>query len=417
MQKTGLKRLESLKHGTFLFVICWIAYYASYIGRYNYSAAMGELLDKNVLSISTAGAVSTAYFLLYGIGQLINGFLSSKISPYTMISLGLFCAGAANVVMGIVPSPLMVLVWAINGFCQSMIWPPMIRLFAEVLPKQQQKKACTNITSTSPLGTVTSYGMCAVLLMALSWQWVFYSCGAIMIAVAVFVHFAAIPLKKLSCNPSQSIEAQAQQTKSSAAMPLGKMFIASGIIWILLPVALHGALKDGVTSWVPTFVQNTFATTASFSAAVSIILPIVNLSGAYIASWLDTRFFKNELKTVAFLFFVACAALGALPFVFTASIAATMVLLAITTSSMLGINTLLLNVVPVRAGKHGNAAAISGTLNAIAYLGAAMSTWGIGAAIENLGWTFTVILWLLFAAVGAVICLKPIKQWSKFLSQ
>lgn len=416
MQKTALKRLESLKHGTFLFVLCWIAYYASYIGRYNYSAAMGELLDKNVLSISAAGAVSTAYFLLYGIGQLVNGFLSSKISPYTMISFGLFCAGLSNVIMGIVPTSFMVLIWAFNGFFQSMIWPPMIRLFAEALPKQQQKKACTNITSTSPLGTVTSYALCAVLLSVLSWQWVFYSCGAIMIGVSVFVYFAANPLKKLSYQPAQA-QAQAAQAKGKASIPLSKMFIASGIIWILLPVALHGALKDGVTSWVPTFVQNTFATTVSFSAAVSIILPIVNLSGAYIASWLDTRFFKNELKTVAFLFFVACAALGALPFVFTSSIAATMVLLAITTSSMLGINTLLLNVLPVRAGKYGNAAAISGTLNAIAYLGAAMSTGGIGAAIENFGWTFTVILWLLFAAVGAVICLKPIKQWHRFLSQ
>lgn len=415
MNKVALKRLDKLSHGTMLFVICWVAYCASYIGRYNYSATMGVLLEDKVLSMSAAGAVSTAYFLLYGIGQLINGFVSSKLSPYTMISVGLFCAGAANVALGIAPASLMVVIWALNGFFQSMIWPPIIRLFAESLPKTQQKKACTNITSTAPAGTVLSYALCAVLLSVLTWKSVFFSCGAIMIAVSIIIHFASMPLRKLS---SQAIiQATAGASKATSAMPLSKLFIVSGIAWIILPVALHGALKDGVTSWVPTFVQSTFATTASFSAAITIVLPIVNLSGAYIAAWLDSKFFKNEFKTVAFLFLVACVCLGILPFVFTTSVVLTMVLLAITTSCMLGINTLLLNVVPVRAGKHGNAAAISGTLNAIAYLGAALSTWGIGAAIEGFGWTITILIWLAFAGIGAIICIKPIKQWNKFSPQ
>lgn len=50
-----------------------------------------------------------------------------------------------------------------------------------------------------------------------------------------------------------------------------------------MSVVLHGALKNGVTSWVPTMVQANFAASPALSAAVSMVLPLVNLTDAYLA--------------------------------------------------------------------------------------------------------------------------------------
>ena len=62
---------------------------------------------------------------------------------------------------------------------------------------------------------------------------------------------------------------------------------AAGLVWLVVPAMLHGGLKDGVTSWVPSMIQSNFGASPAFSAAVSMVLPLVNLTGAYLAGWLD----------------------------------------------------------------------------------------------------------------------------------
>ena len=44
-------RLEHPAQGSRLFVLCWLAYASAYVGRYNYSAVMGCLLDEGALSM------------------------------------------------------------------------------------------------------------------------------------------------------------------------------------------------------------------------------------------------------------------------------------------------------------------------------------------------------------------------------
>lgn len=416
-------RLENSTQGALLFLLCWAVYFASYLGRYNYSAAMGALLEQNMLSLSAAGAVSTAYFFAYGAGQLLNGLVSGRISPYTMIFVGLFCAGAANVVMGCVPAEVMVAVWAVNGFFQSMIWPPIVRLFSEALPFAQQKGACIHITSTTPAGTLVSYGLSALMLTVFVWNGVFWLCGALMMALALLWLPLTHSLRKATQPVGKKIQAEKEthgmdcKAAPKHSFSLLRLFVLSGIVWLLLPVALHGALKDGMSSWVPTCIQENFSAPPAFSAVLAMALPVVNLAGAYLAAWVDRRVFHNEVKTTLALFATACLALGLLPFVLRTGLILTIILLAITTSLMLGINTMLIGVIPVKAGVKGNAAAISGILNAVTYLGAAASTWGIGLFVERLGWTATALLWLGFAGVAVLFCMLPVGTWARYCKE
>ncbi len=64
--------------------------------------------------------IGTGYFISYGIGHLINGFLADRISPIMMLIIGMCGTAAANTTMIFVtPSfPLMVVVWCLNGFAK-----------------------------------------------------------------------------------------------------------------------------------------------------------------------------------------------------------------------------------------------------------------------------------------------------------
>lgn len=178
---------------------------------------------------------------------------------------------------------------------------------------------------------------------------------------------------------------------------------------------LHGGLKDGVTSWVPSMIQSNFGASPAFSAAVSMVLPLVNLTGAYLAGWLDHRVFRNEVKTSAALMGLALACLLALPMAVQASLPVSLVLLAATTALMLGVNTMFINVMPVKIGRSSGAAVLSGSLNAITYLGAALATWGIGAAAEGFGWGAVFVLWAVMAGTALAVCLLLARPWGRFV--
>ncbi len=264
-------RLTTAGQGRRLFLLSWIAY----VGRYNYSAVMSAITAEGTLTLSAAGAVSTGYFVCYAAGQILCGILSQKCSPFGMIPLGLVLSAGCNFGMGFAPAGAMPLLWAANGLFQAMVWPPIVRLFAECMPFEQQDSACVSINSTTPAGTLGAYALSAAAL----------------------------------------------------------------------------------------------------------------------------------------------ASLLALPMAVKASLPASLVLLAATTALMLGVNTMFINVMPVKIGRSSGAAVLSGSLNAITYLGAAIATWGIGAAAEGFGWGAVFVLWAVMAGTALAVCLLLARPWGRFVRE
>ena len=166
-----------------LFVLCWAAYFTSYIGRLNYSSAMTAMIGEQVLSKTEAGFISMVYFFAYGIGQLTNGFLGDRFHPGKMIFTGLAVAAGANFLMGMTNSfVMMTVIWGINGYAQAMIWPPIIRIFAEMLEEKQKMKYCVNIVSSQVVGTLAAYLLAAAVMWLAGWRSVF---GAAALCLAV----------------------------------------------------------------------------------------------------------------------------------------------------------------------------------------------------------------------------------------
>ena len=82
-----------------------------------------------------------------------------------------------------------------------------------------------------------------------------------------------------------------------------------------------------------------------------------------------------------------------------------------------GVNLCLISFVPKRFKKYGNISTISGVINSFTYVGAALSTYGIALLIENAGWEFTILSWLIIALIGTLMVIIPFKPWKKFYSK
>jgi OPA family glycerol-3-phosphate transporter-like MFS transporter len=115
--------LESRKYSTLIFIACFAAYSASYMGRMNFSAALPEIITSGLFTKPQAGIIGSAFFCVYGACQIINGFLGDKISPFKMIITGTFLSGVANTLMTFCTSNVsMAIVWGFNGFALSLLW-------------------------------------------------------------------------------------------------------------------------------------------------------------------------------------------------------------------------------------------------------------------------------------------------------
>ncbi|MBS5082412.1 MAG: MFS transporter [Clostridiales bacterium] len=394
---------------TLLFVLCWIAYFTSYLGRLNYSSAMTVMIKETVLSKSQAGFISMTYFFAYGIGQLLNGFLGDKVNPRKMIFLGLSISGAANFIMGCFADfGIMAAVWCINGYAQAMIWPPIIRIFAEMLEEKTKLRFCINIISTQALGTLASYLLSAAVIYLNGWNGVFFAAAALLIAAALLwdIKFRKIEKYSIEFGIEDGTEDEIKSgSRKENQVPFLSLLTGSGILVILIPVIVHGVLKDGVTSWVPTYISETFLTSPALSILVTTVLPVINLTGAYAAQYLYRKWKKQETKTAACFFLAATVSLLCLWLFGSKSLLLTVILLSVITASMMAVNTIFVNLLPLRFERAGRVSTVSGFLNSMAYLGCAISTFTIGILVQNNGWENTILSWLGITFLALIMCI------------
>ncbi len=405
-------------YGGSLFFLCWVAYFSTYICRLNYSAVMPELTSSGIFTESEIAAVSSSFFICYGLGQLVSGSLGDKFSPRYMIFWGVLISGAINVLLFFCYASYaaLLILWGLNGAVQSMVWSPILRIAGEYFNTKEKEKFGIDISTTVPLGTLASYAVSLLTLVFLPWRYVFLTCGGIVIVVALYWFFGTgrvLPhLKKIDYQR----ESEAEQPAALPVKRLAGMVVSSGLLVLLISIAIMGTLKDSVTQWIPTFFDSQFHTGTSISLVMTMVLPIINVTGAYFARMVDHKL-RNELKTSAVFFGIAAIFLVVLMLIGSKSMILALICMVGVTNCMFAINVMLITMVPLRFSKFGRVSTVGGFLNAMAYVGCGLLNLAAGALLEKTGtaWNVLFILWLGLAIGALVITGVCIIPWKKFV--
>lgn len=399
--------------------LCWFAYSMSYIGRLNFSACMAEIMATEGITKAYAGSVGTGFLACYGVGQLVNGLLGDRVSPKIMVGIGLFGAGCSNVLMGLNSAPAwMIVIWCLNGWFQSMLWSPVIRCFSRWLPKDRQQKAGVRLASTIPAGTIASYVLSSAILSVAGWRPVFLAGGALLVFASA-VWFSGISgIADYIARMEAAASADARAATGAGETPAGKprgllgLIARTGLVFAVAGIFFNGILKDGVTLWVPAFITESFGVAPSIAAALSVLMPVVSLTGAYAAVWLNKKI-NNEMATGGVLFLVSAASFVLLYLFGDIHVVFAAVLFAVSLSSMLGVNSMLLTFIPLRFGSLGKSASVTGFLNACSYFASALSSVSIGLIAGSKGWNATVLSWLAVAIAGAAAGFAGKRFWGR----
>lgn len=409
--------LKNVKKSKLIIVAMWVLYCASYFIRTCYAASIAPIVADGVYSKSEIGLVGTAFFICYGVGQLISGLIGDKINPFFMVFFGSVLGAGCCFLMPVAGSlGMLIAVWAVNGFFQSMLWSPILRVFSETIDESLSKKAILNIALSLPVGTVIAYIASSLVIKYFKWQYVFLLGGILVVIAVLFAGVSVLSsvkyIEKISVSNLPETEIKSENRKGGI-IPLA---LASGLFIIMIPSFLHGMMRDGITNWVPAMISEVYGVSTSFSVFVTIALPIFNAFGAYLVTPLYKKLGENEMKTAGVTALVALVPLLLMLFMSKLPVYLTIVLLAVTTSVMYALNYLIISLVPVRFKNYGFTSGISGILNSGTHIGCALSSYGFGAIAEKTGWTAVIIVWIVSSLLITIFSFISNKKWSKFSS-
>lgn len=392
------------KNSNKLTALCSAAYFVSYLTRVNFAAVIAAIIAAGDVDKTTAGAVTTVGFITYGVGQLISGKLGDIINPKKLMFVGFILTALMNLSIPFCSSgTAMCIVWGVNGFAQSLMWPPMVKIMKSAMTNERYDKGCVAVSWGSTGATILIYLISPLIIKLTSWKGVFFvnSSAAIIMSAVWWILITKIEKETGIYYPVVSDKNGKKKEKkkltASMCLPL--------LAFTMLAIFLQGSLRDGVTTWVPTYISEVFKLDSGKSILSGVIVPVFSLASIQLTSIIYNKMGKKPYKCAGTMFVVSVVSTGLLALFNDKSVILTIVLCALCVGCMHGINLILVCMLPAIYADEDNMSTLSGTLNFTTYVGSAASTYGFALLSESLGWGGTIYIWLGISALGTIMCI------------
>ena len=404
-----MKNEEKYITGKPLAWLLTLLYFVSYMTRINFAAIIQEIVTATGFSKSSLSVVLVCLSMTYGLGQIVNGRIGDRVKPQNLILCGLMCTTVINFIFSLFSfsTVWMAILWAINGFAQAMMWPPIVKILVANTDDATYGYSVVRVSWGSSFGTIVVYLLAPVIITLVGWKGVFLMSALGGLAVTVVWW---ILKSRVQCNE----DAASARTVGTKKLQFPKMAVFP-MVFIVLAIIFQGMLRDGVTSWMPTYLAEVFEFGNQTSIFCTVSLAVFSIITFSVVGNLYKRFFRNEVTCAAAVYIVSTVAAGLMYLFFDGGALFAILMMALITGCMHGINLMLITHVPKRFKKYGNISTISGAINACTYIGAAISTYGISVLSETVGWQNTVGVWCLISLVGGACCFVAFKPWRKML--
>ncbi len=382
------------KKNSIIFFVCYLAYTAIYIARLNLSIASPELISSNVLDMSQIGILGSVFSIVFAIGRIINGYITDKKSPCFMIATGLVVVSISNVIIGLAPSFIsMVLLWSCNAYAQSMLWGALLCVIASIYDESESKKKGSILITSVAMGNIIGILFNTMLVNTFGMNYAFVIPGLITLVCGFLIIVFTRKLEGVKKDDAQK------------HISFVKLFANKKLKKVLIPAMCHGVMKDNISLWMTVYFVDTFKINLTESAWFVLFIPIVGFFGRISYLWLYRMSGYKENKLTGYAF-VACAVLSVILCISGISPFVAIACLSLIYAAVSIANTSLLSIFPLRFADSGNVASVSGVLDCVSYGGAGIGSVLYGVLIEKFGYFPMFLSWAIISLISIVILHK-----------
>lgn len=385
------------KKENLLIFLCWFAYTASYLGRYSYNANINLILSDFGVTHGGAGLVTTMFFFAYGIGQIVNGILCRFYPKRQVITGALAVSAGINLaVFAGAPFGAIKFLWLANGAALSVLWSSLVLTLSEHIGKDNLGRAIVVMNTTVAVGNFSAYGLAGIFSSAGNYKLSFLTAAGIM-AVAGMLWFFVYP----TVSDGISFVPEAKE-KSSGTGRKADAWLLTVVILLAVFAVADNLIKDGLHTWIPSVLSETFAFEDSNSIFLTMALNLFAVLGTFVVTLIHKKI-ENFVVLSTLLYAVVAVFLAVIVLTLQSSFLAVFGSFAIVIVSTHAINAVITSMAPMYLREKCNPGLLSGILNGCCYVGSTISSYGLGTIADGSGWSRVfVLLWTVSAVITAI---------------
>ena len=387
-----------------LLFLCWALYTCSLIGKVNYSACIPQVIDFYGVRHDQAGMVSTFFFFAYGAGQIINGLFCKKYNIKLVVFLGMTLSGGANLFVALTKNFTVIkYLWAINGFGVSVLWPCLVRLISETFPRKSVGKASVIMGTTTATGTLVIYGLSSIFAAFNAFKLSFFTAAVALPAMGL-IWFLSYDKLAVKVDDEEECVYQAPTAYNGEKKRDNRALVCVCLLG-LIAVATN-LIKDGLTTWVPSILKETYGLNDSLSVLLTLFLPVLAIFGNATALWLYHKakdFIAVSLWVFSGIALLIGVVIGFLSIgVFVVTLASFAIVCLLASAS----NSNITSICPLYMKGKFNSGMLAGLLNGCCYVGSAISSYGLGVVRTYFGWN--AVFYLLLGSACVVVLISVV---------
>lgn len=283
-----------------------MGYALFYLTRQNLSIAMPELEKISGFTKQQIGWIFTTFSVVYGVGKLVNGFITDRGSARLIFTLGLIGSAIISILFAIYPGVFgFIVLAAVGAWFQSMGWPPVAKLITRWYPASElgSKWGLTNISHQ--IGSVVILAGGGYLIASYGWRSIFIIPGVVVLLGGVFI-YGAIRNRPEDVGLSSALNAE-EIAEDDAPLSMREIFmehiLPNKYVWyVCLSTFFLYVVRMGFFFWAPMFLKEVKGVTLIQAGWVTAGFEIAGAVGGIAAGFISDRWFADRRGRIGALY-------------------------------------------------------------------------------------------------------------------
>ncbi len=381
---------KALQIGT----VCIFSYMVSYYVRNLLSVSTPSMLEEGNFTKEFVGTLSSVYFLLYAIGQLINGIIGDVVKPRIMITLGLIVGGLVSIVFAFTDIKLVqIILFALLGFALSMLRGPVVKTISENSLPHYAQTSCVFLSFASFCGPLIA----SLLSIVFNWRITFIVAGVSAVCVGICAYFVLTVMEK------KKIISFSGGGKSLELKNILKVFKLEHFVFYMFVGGLVEIAASSIGFWIPTYFTERIGLPTEIAKIIYSVINIAKAATPFLTICVLRLFKDNAIRMIRYCFLLSTLAFAGVLFVTEAYANTVLFLLALIAAG--GASALMWSVYIPSQANSGMVSTVNGVLDFSGYVATSAANMVFSYAMSYVGWNGIIVLWLLLMLSGAIVAM------------